>query len=223
MVFDAVGTVIHPDPPASLVYAAVGRRFGSRLEAAEIAHRFATAFRQEEERDRLALLRTSETREVERWRHIVAQVLDDVADPERCFRQLFDHFSRSQAWRCEPDTARVMDELARRGFLLGLASNYDGRLRSVVSGLPALRPVRHLTISSEVGWRKPAAPFFEAVCRQLDSERSKVLFVGDDRANDYDGSRAAGLQAILFDPEGDTANGDIATIATLGELLNVTE
>ena len=31
--FDAVGTMIHPDPPAATVYARVGRRFGSRLPA----------------------------------------------------------------------------------------------------------------------------------------------------------------------------------------------
>src|SRR5207302_1039003 len=43
--FDAVGTLIHPEPPAGAVYAEVGRRHGSRLTAAEIARRFAAAFR----------------------------------------------------------------------------------------------------------------------------------------------------------------------------------
>ena len=42
--FDAVGTLIHPDPPATDVYGAVGCRFGSRLDAAAIKERFRTAF-----------------------------------------------------------------------------------------------------------------------------------------------------------------------------------
>ena len=45
VVFDAVGTVIHPDPPAAEVYVEVGRRFGSRLGMADIVGRFAAAFR----------------------------------------------------------------------------------------------------------------------------------------------------------------------------------
>ena len=42
--FDAVGTLIHPQPSAAAVYAAVGRRFGTRRTEEEIAARFPTAF-----------------------------------------------------------------------------------------------------------------------------------------------------------------------------------
>lgn len=202
VVFDAVGTIIHPEPAAPLVYAEVGRRFGSRLAAEAIASRFRNAFRQEEEADQANSLRTSEAREVERWRRIVATVLDDVTEPEACFQILFEHFSRPDAWRCEPDAAPTFQELDRRGILLGLASNYDGRLRSVVAGTPELRPLTHLVISSEVGWRKPAPEFFAAVCRKVGRPAKRILFVGDDPANDYGGARAAGLHALLFDPAG---------------------
>ena len=44
-----------------------------------------------------------------------------------------------QAWRCEPEAGAVLEELAARGYRLGVASNYDRRLRPVVEGLPALR------------------------------------------------------------------------------------
>ena len=33
--FDAVGTLLHPDPSAAEVYAGVGRRYGSRLSVSE--------------------------------------------------------------------------------------------------------------------------------------------------------------------------------------------
>ena len=36
--FDAVGTVIHPEPSAGAAYAEFGRRFGTRLEMGEVGN-----------------------------------------------------------------------------------------------------------------------------------------------------------------------------------------
>jgi putative hydrolase of the HAD superfamily len=198
--FDAVGTLIHPEPSAAMVYVEVGRRFGSRYTVSDIAARFGAAFQNEEEADRAAGLRTSEEREVRRWQHIVGAVLDDVADPAACFQQLYRHFSLPASWRLEADAGRVLTALAERGYALGLASNYDHRLRGVVAGLPELGKLQHLVISAEVGWRKPAAEFFAAVCRSVALPPEQILYVGDDRRNDYEGASAAGLDTVLFDP-----------------------
>jgi putative hydrolase of the HAD superfamily len=219
VVFDAVGTLIDPEPPAAIVYAEVGRHFGSRLTAVDIGPRFAAAFARREEHDRAAGLRTSEQREVRRWREIVAEVLPDVSQPDRCFQELYQHFARPAAWRCAPETTAVLQALSGRGLSLALASNYDCRLRRVVAGLPELALARHLIISSEVGWRKPAPEFFAAVGRVVGEPAGRILFVGDDRANDYDGARAAGLHALLLDPGG-RESGGLQRITRLSELLN---
>jgi putative hydrolase of the HAD superfamily len=197
--FDAVGTLLHPDPPAPLVYAEVGRRFGSRLDVGEITRRFTAAFFQEEALDYQNGLRTSEQREEQRWRRIVGGTLDDVTNPEACFRELYEHFRRPQAWRCDPEAGPLLEELHHRGLVLGMASNYDYRLRSVVAGLPELRHLQYLVISSEVGWRKPAPEFFASLCRIIGLPAGQILLLGDDRENDYDGARAAGLQPVLLD------------------------
>jgi putative hydrolase of the HAD superfamily len=200
--FDAVGTLIHPEPAAADVYAAVGRRFSSRLEPALVATRFRAAFRRQEERDHAGGLRTGEAREVARWRAIVGEVLDDVADPEGCFQALYTHFARADAWLCDPEAEATLRALAARCYRLGVASNFDERLRGIVAALPALRPVRHVVVSSEVGWRKPAPAFFEEMCRQAGLPAAQVLLVGDDVVNDYEGARAAGLHALLLDSRG---------------------
>lgn len=198
--FDAVGTLLHPQPPAPAVYSAVARRLGSRLEEDAIARRFRAAFRRQEQADFAAGLRTSEEREFARWRAIVSEVLDDVTDVEACFQELYAHFARPDAWECQPEAAEVLDTLAARGHVLGIASNFDGRLRRLAEQLPALRPVRHLVISSEIGWRKPAGEFFAEMCRQAAAPPGQMLYVGDDPVNDAEGARAAGMQAVLFDP-----------------------
>src|SRR5262249_12988679 len=152
--FDVVGTLLHPEPSAAAVYASVGRRWGSTLSAAEIGRRFRAAFAAEEERDRAHGLRTDEGREFARWRDLVGVVLDDVGDPAGCFAELWEHFRRPSGWRADPDGLAAVRRLAGCGVVLGLASNFDRRLRDVLEGFPELRALPHVVISSEVGWRK---------------------------------------------------------------------
>jgi putative hydrolase of the HAD superfamily len=215
--FDAVGTLLHPEPSAASAYAAAARRFGSRLDRGAIAARFVAAFARQERADFAAGLRTDEGREAARWRAIVGEVLDDVSDPETCFEELYTHFARPAAWRCA-EGAPVLGELAGRGYALGIASNFDHRLRGVVAGLPTLRPVRHLVISSEVGWRKPAAEFFRAVCARVGLPPGQVLHVGDDPVNDAQGARAAGMQSLLVAPGRPSPCPDTAVLAALADL-----
>lgn len=214
--FDAVGTLLHPQPLAGEVYCEVGKRYGSRLSRATVFQRFSKAFRRQEEMDRENGWTTSERRERERWQSIVAEVLDDVTDPEACFAELYEHFAKPESWKCDPATPEVISELRRRGLMLGLASNYDHRLRTVVAGLAPLRGIDRLVISSEVGWRKPAPAFFEALVRQAGVRPEEILLVGDDRVNDYDGARAAGLGAVLLNATPGARKSDV--IQNLNEL-----
>src|SRR5262245_11435236 len=89
--FDAVGTLIYPEPDVGSAYASVARRFGSKLDEAEIASRFGQVFGEEEVLDRDADGRTSEAMERDRWRRIVTRVLFDVDRPDDVFSQLFEH------------------------------------------------------------------------------------------------------------------------------------
>lgn len=218
--FDAVGTLIHPAPPAPAVYARVGQRLGSRLEESTIASRFRAAFRRQEEADRAAGLRTSEEREIARWRTIVNEVFDETADRESCFQELYAHFARPDAWECAAEAAEVLDTLSGRSHVVGIASNFDCRLRGLVEQLPPLRSVRHLIISSEIGWRKPAGEFFAAMCRQANTPPEQVLYVGDDPINDYEGARAARLIGMLLDPHGLREIPTDSRLASLNELIS---
>ncbi len=215
---DAVGTLLHPDPPAAQVYFEVGRRHGSRLDASVVAQRFAHAFRRQDEADHATGLRTDEAHEEARWRAIVAEVLSDVSDAEACFVQLHQHFAQPQSWACAPGTAQTLATLSDQGYQLGIASNFDSRLRRVATGIDALRPLRHLVISTEVGWRKPAPAFFVELCRRTGLLPQQILFLGDDAVNDYQGARAAGLQALLLDPDHRCPVGPEARLRSLSEL-----
>jgi HAD superfamily hydrolase (TIGR01549 family) len=96
----------------------------------------------------------------------------------------------------------VLATLAARGHGLGIASNFDCRLHGLVEKMTELRPITHLLISSEIGWRKPAPEFFAAMCRQAGSPPEHVLYVGDDPVNDYEGAKAAGVRVVMLDSGG---------------------
>lgn len=220
IVFDAVGTLIHPQPSAAEVYAMVGRQFGSRRQIHEISPLFANAFRLEEEFDLQSGYRTSEARELERWQNIVARVLDDLVQPQECFAQLFEHFRRPVSWCCDPETQATLIELRARGFRLGMASNFDSRLRNVAHGWKDLQSLDSIIISSEVGWRKPAPEFFAAVGRVMELPAERIIFIGDDRGNDFDGAIQAGMAAVLFDPRGEAKEVNIPRITRLADICN---
>jgi putative hydrolase of the HAD superfamily len=195
--FDAVGTLIFPRLPVAEAYAQAGRKFGHDLSGESIQYRFRIAFQAEEKKDAEADWVASEERELRRWQSIVGSVFQ--VENERLFHYLWERFARSTAWRLAPDAGEVLEKLSRKGLLLGLASNFDRRLHPVVEGFPELAPLQVKLISSEVGYRKPSPRFFRAVLDAARCEPRQILFVGDDRLNDYDAAIAAGMHAVLFD------------------------
>src|SRR6476469_4679815 len=95
VVFDAVGTLLTPDPPAGVAYHRVGRRRGSRYDEAEVVSRFGAAFRATPRATGSEPRRTDETAERRFWTRVVVSVFDDLpaAAAEACFAELFDYFS----------------------------------------------------------------------------------------------------------------------------------
>jgi putative hydrolase of the HAD superfamily len=217
--FDAVGTLIHPAPPPAAVYSEIGRRFGSNLHVEAIRQTFRVAVARQNDMDCVNGWRTSEPREVDRWRAVVREVLNDVKDQEACFEELFEHFAKPAHWRCEPHLPELLVALDMHGCKVGMASNYDNRLRRVAAGIAPLAAIKSVIISSEVGWRKPARQFFSALCSSVDLPPDAVLHVGDDPENDYQGALSAGCQAALLTPG--TSPSATRSIRNLSQVLHL--
>jgi putative hydrolase of the HAD superfamily len=196
--FDAVGTVLFPSPTASVVYVEVAARHGLALDPAAVKTRLWAQFRAEEAADRQFQWATSEEREEDRWRAIVFAAIDGAT--EDLFQELYHHFAQPHAWTVPPAAAECIARLHSQGLRVGMGSNYDSRLESVVAGTPALHPLKHrLVISSLVGTRKPGRAFFDAVIQSAGCDPAEIVFAGDDVENDYRGATAAGLRAVLLD------------------------
>jgi len=222
IVFDAVGTLIHADPPVADVYHLAGWQHGSQLDRDEVGRRMRAAFAASEAGEAHVREPTSEIKERERWRRIVCSVFDDVPDASGpLFRTLWQHFAQPESWRLFDDVALVVCELAERGYRLAIASNFDRRLRTTVQADPILRRCERCFISSEIGFPKPDSRFYIAAAAQLDLPPDEILLVGDDWTNDILGARAAGWQAIWLDRK--ATRGQELGIRSLSELLPLLE
>lgn len=204
IVLDAVGTLIKPVPSVAEAYAEAARRQGIELEREVVRSRFHLHFQSDEVRGDRGIHSTDEATEIWRWRRIVTKVLPEVADPERAFDELWDHFRRPESWRCFADVVPALRAIHEAGMAVCVGSNFDSRLREVVLGLPDLSwSVDALVISSEIGYRKPHPAFFQAVCKRLELSPRQILCVGDDLENDVRGALRAGLSATLLDRGGE--------------------
>ena len=225
VLFDAVGTLIRADPPVAEVYHAIGARYGSTLSCAEIGDRFRFAFRRHSSDDGVA----SSARERRRWEGVVGDVFRELPDAKgEILDELWHYFSQPTSWRLFDDAAPAIEALRRRGYALGIASNFDDRLVGVCRGHAALDEVQ-LFWSSNIGFSKPHPPFFALVAERLLLSPSEILLIGDDETADYRGAQAAGWHAVHINrnQSGDFAPRNPATrgasrppwsITTLAEL-----
>lgn len=100
-----------------------------------------------------------------------------------------------------PEAQEVLEELKRLGLRTAAASNL---------ALPYASPIEdklgHLLdascMSFEVGFVKPDAGFYSALCERLDLHPQEILMIGDTWRCDYEGATAAGLHAIHLDRRG---------------------
>ena len=214
VMFDAVGTIMFADPPVVDVYHAAAEQHGVSVSPAIIRERIASALvKHFAERTT-----SSEAIEASRWRTIVADVFErDGKAVAGIFDHLWQHFAQPSAWRLFDDVPDCFSALIDAGYRIGIASNFDARLRQVCAGHPALANVE-IFCSSEVGFAKPDPRFFRAIEQRLNLTPPKLALVGDDVIADHQGATAAGWRSIFIDRNGQ--HGDaIASLAELPKLL----
>ncbi len=199
--FDAVGTLIYAQPSVATAYCQLlDALSGRRVDPNEVRQ---VLSRRLSERSATDDLTTNEPSERKFWFDVIAELVPEQHLQQSCFESLYEHFASPLHWRCYDDVADCLEALRNQNLQVVLASNFDERLHRVCKGLAELQMISDCIISSEVGWRKPASQFFEAVCRRINCRPDEVLFVGDDLLNDIHGAHSAGMLAAWIDRRGE--------------------
>lgn len=219
VLFDAGGTLVYLD------YAFLAwelRRAGIAVSprAIRLAEYAAKA-----EIDRRLLGTVADTDETRRRPYFVA-LLDHLGVESTLADVLIERFDAAHKhdnlWRkMLPSTPAILAELRKRGFTLGVISNADGRINSILQkcGLTGLFDT--VIDSHDVGVEKPDPRIFALALDRLHTRPDQALYVGDIYGIDIVGSERAGLHAVLFDPLGGYDGVSCRKIRYLRELLSI--
>jgi putative hydrolase of the HAD superfamily len=91
----------------------------------------------------------------------------------------------------------MLEDLQKR-YTLGLLSNFThGPAAREILKRTGLTPYFDtILISGELGFRKPHPFVFQKLIEQLETDKTRILYIGDDPVPDIHGAHAAGLQPI---------------------------
>lgn len=205
--FDAAGTLIRLARPVGWHYAETAREHGLPVEEHRLEDAFRAVWKSLPRRPPQPAPREDDDRPW--WRRVALETLRRAASPPATFddaawfESLYDRFARPGVWLLHEDVLPCLNHLAGRARLAVL-SNFDGRLRPILSDLGVSGRFEHLFISSEIGAEKPSIAIFQRALETMKAEPSDCLHVGDDEENDEAGARAAGLSTLLVRRPGTT-------------------
>jgi putative hydrolase of the HAD superfamily len=128
-----------------------------------------------------------------------AGVLDRFADFNTAFGQLYDYFATEAPWYVYPDVLPALEHWQQKGIQLGIVSNFDSRIYSVIERLQLDDFFSSITISSQIGASKPENRIFTAALQKHHCSTQEAWHIGDSLQEDYYGAKAAGLKPFLIE------------------------
>lgn len=144
------------------------------------------------EGERGTLAQEGVVHEEDQWRFVCRQ----LGLPEEQWQEFKAEFFAGD----QVDTALVdaIRGMRRRGFRTGVISNaMDGLRQYLVSEVGIADAFDTLTVSAEVGVKKPAQRIFQVALQSLGVQPEEAVFL-DDFAVNVTAARALGMQAIHF-------------------------
>ena len=128
--------------------------------------------------------------------------------------ELADHLSHDYVYwsprivRLVPGTMELLEYLKPKYHLHLITNGFEEVQHTKLSGSGMEPYFETLTVSEEVGVKKPNPEIFRYALRKANATPEESVMIGDEMAVDIDGARAAGMDQIFFNPSGEKAEGD---------------
>ncbi len=223
--FDVGNTLVLPYPPVSQICERILRAAGHGRDPEAIESLMPVIDAYYEERFQSDdTFWSSEEATLEVWVGMYALLcrrlgIDD--DAEVLARAVYDEFGSAELWRLYDDVVPAFERLREEGIRVGVISNWDSRLESVLDGLGLTPYLDTVVCSAAVGLHKPDPRIFDLACARLDVLPEHCVHIGDHFYSDIVGARSAGLAAVLIKRHGAPGTVPVASIRTLAELGEV--
>ena len=124
--------------------------------------------------------------------------------------------------RLMPGTMELLDYLKPKYHLHLITNGFEEVQHTKLSGSGMEPYFETLTVSEEVGVKKPNPEIFYYALRKAGATPEESLMIGDEMAVDIDGARAAGIDQIFFNASGQPAEGECTyEVKTLSEITSI--
>ena len=128
--------------------------------------------------------------------------------------ELADHLSEDYVYwsprivRLVPGTMELLDYLKPKYHLHLITNGFQEVQHTKLSGSGLEPYFETLTVSEEVGVKKPNPEIFHYALRKAHATAEESIVIGDEMAVDIDGAKAAGIDQIFFNPKGEKVEGE---------------
>jgi len=225
--FDAVGTLFEVDQGVGFQYSRMALKFGIQQESGLLDQRFYDAFKK---RPPLAFPNLPsdqlEQTQKEWWRDLVRDVFEGsyFSNFDSFFEALYRFFAGNigemSPWVVFPETVEVLEQLSQSGYTMGIISNFDSRLQSVLISLGIANFFQTVTCSALEGVAKPDCEIFNRAIQKTGCLRSDVIYIGNDPYDDKIGAELADISFLLIDRKKRDEKGIISP-ETLNDLREI--
>ncbi|MEK8132466.1 HAD-IA family hydrolase [Paenibacillus filicis] len=113
-----------------------------------------------------------------------------------CCHELYDLFTAPEQYSLFEDVKETLAELKRRGYALGIISNFAPTLKSILEHKGILSYFDPVIVSTEVGLEKPDPAIFQLALETGGLAAEDVLYVGDHDRNDIWAPAQVGINAV---------------------------
>ena len=141
--------------------------------------------------------------------------------------ELADHLSEDYVYwsprivRLVPGTMELLDYLKPKYHLHLITNGFQEVQHTKLSGSGLEPYFETLTVSEEVGVKKPNPEIFLYALRKAHATVEESLMIGDEMAVDIDGARAAGIDQLFYNPNREVVEGE--RTFEVHDLLEVTD
>lgn len=110
--------------------------------------------------------------------------------------------------RLVPGTMELLDYLKPKYHLHLITNGFQEVQHTKLNGSGMAPYFETLTVSEEVGVKKPNPEIFQYALQKAGAQAGESLMIGDEMAVDIDGARAVGMDTLLFNPKGEPVEGE---------------
>jgi putative hydrolase of the HAD superfamily len=230
--FDAGFTLLRPSPSLIEVCQIVCRQYGLHLDSEQLSAQLPAAEAYFREAGTLEQRTWANEEAIARfWIGYYTALLRPFITEEnetllgQCVRTILYEFRQHTRWELFPDVLPTLEALQGKGFTLGIISDWETSLGSIVAGLDLGRYFDCLVISAVTRYAKPEYQLYETALQRANAIPDYAIHIGDSYIHDVLGARSVGITAILLDRPGllRAEDVDCHLIRDLREVLKLLE